>query len=1033
MMGIHYPSPTDGYNFSPTTHPRVKINGITQPFTCRYPQVMGFFSPIAIPNLDTYNSNCNDVSNAKAILMANISSYGSDVISESCNMIDSQMDYVIKEKLALKEQVDSIEQNLSNQIKEKECLLQTFIVFKSESKEKEDKYMENEIDFEKKIKELDNFIFKVGQSAYTVHMLTKPQAFYDNIYKQALGYQNSFYLNKAQQIKPNLYDGIVISNKHVTMHVIDDEETLILEDVSRSKMTEKDKDPEAVKRKISNKPIDYVKSNKIYEDFRKRFVPQQELSADETLPKCSTSNYGSKSLGNKKNDMISQIPSRNMKNKVEAQPMNVNKKNRVVVQIRNVDVKHSLLKANSEHICATCKKSMFDGVRDMRLLDFVNNVNSRITFTIIGNSCPLTRITSANVVPPKKPTSHSAEPQKSELKVYSKKPKNVKNAGSSKKAKIIESKNANHSEPNHTWGSNATDILSSFSLVMTCCPDYSLVSGIRMFKTHDRELLSAHELCKGKKSSHQPNDEDTNQEKLYLLHMDLCGPMYVASINEKRYILVIVNDYLRFTWVRFLRSKDEAPEAIIKCIKNIQDEAINTACYTQNRSLIRIRYNKTPYELIQDKKLDLSFFHVFGALCYPTNDNDDLGKLDAKADIGIYVGYAPTKKVGPGLQCMTLVTSNSGLVTNPILQQPCIPPNRDDCDCLFQPMFDEYFNPLTIVVSSIPVAAAPRAVDLADSLVSTLIDQDAPSTSIPSTQEHEHSLNISQGSSSNMRQTHTLFEYIGRWTKDHPIANVIGDPSRSVYIRKQLQTDAMWCYFDAFQTSIEPKNFKQAMTEPSWIDAIQEEIHEFERLQVWELVSCSDKVMQEEGINFEESFVLVARIEAIRIFIANAAHKNMTIFQMDVKTAFLNGELKEEVQWIPHSSHGKQRMTYYCDSIDTPIVEKSKLDEDLQGKPVDATLYRGMIGSLMYLTSSRPDLIYVVCLYARHQAKLTKKHLNAVENGIVELYFVWTEYQLADVFTKPLPRERFNFLIEKLGMRSMSPEMLKRLAGETDD
>ncbi|GJT31419.1 hypothetical protein Tco_0911694 [Tanacetum coccineum] len=140
------------------------------------------------------------------------------------------MDDMIKKKLALKEQVDSLEQNLSKQIKEKKCLLQTFIVFKNESKEKENKYMENEIDLEKKIKKLDNILFKVGQSAQTVHMLTKPQAFYDNIHKQALSYQNSFYLKKAQRIKPTLYDGIVISAKHVAMPVIDDEETLILEE-----------------------------------------------------------------------------------------------------------------------------------------------------------------------------------------------------------------------------------------------------------------------------------------------------------------------------------------------------------------------------------------------------------------------------------------------------------------------------------------------------------------------------------------------------------------------------------------------------------------------------------------------------------------------------------------------------------------------------------------------------------------------------------------------------------------------------------
>ncbi|GKA19168.1 hypothetical protein Tco_0699083, partial [Tanacetum coccineum] len=125
---------------------------------------------------------------------------------------------------------------------------------------------------------------------------------------------------------------------------------------------------------------------------------------------------------------------------------------------------------------------------------------------------------------------------------------------------------------------------------------------------------------------------------------------------------------------------------------------------------------------MQDKKPDLSFFHVFGALCYPTNDNDDLG---------------------PGLHSMTPVTSSSGLVPNTISQQPCIPPNRDDWDHLFQPMFDEYFNPPSYAVTPVQKAAAPRAAVLADSPVSTSIEQDAPSISIPSTQEQKHSPTIS--------------------------------------------------------------------------------------------------------------------------------------------------------------------------------------------------------------------------------------------------------------------------------------------------
>ncbi|GJT20901.1 retrovirus-related pol polyprotein from transposon TNT 1-94 [Tanacetum coccineum] len=186
----------------------------------------------------------------------------------------------------------------------------------------------------------------------------------------------------------------------------------------------------------------------------------------------------------------------------------------------------------------------------------------------------------------------------------------------------------------------------------------------------------------------------------------------------------------------------------------------------------------------------------------------------------------------------------------------------------------------------------------------------------------------SQGSLSNVRPSHTPFELLGKWTMNHPIENVTGDPSQllSVSTRKQLQTDAMWCYFDAFLTTVEPKTYKEAMLEPSWIDAMQEEIHKFERLQVGELVPCPCLIMliklkwifkvkkdecggvlknkarlvakgyrQEEGIDFEELFAPVSRIEDIHIFIANASTKNMTIYHMDVKTAFLNGELREVV------------------------------------------------------------------------------------------------------------------------------------------
>nr|GEU60656.1 retrovirus-related Pol polyprotein from transposon TNT 1-94 [Tanacetum cinerariifolium] len=258
---------------------------------------------------------------------------------------------------------------------------------------------------------------------------------------------------------------------------------------------------------------------------------------------------------------------------------------------------------------------------------------------------------------------------------------------------------------------------------------------------------------------------------------------------------------------------------------------------TNQCSFLCLRYNKTAYELMHDKKPDLSYLHVFG--CYSTNDNEDLGKLKAKADIAIFISYAPEKKAfRPAPQLMTLRTLSSGLVPNPITQPPYVSPTKNDWDILFQPMFDEFFNLPPSFVSSVPAAAVRRLVDLTGSLVSTSLEHDAPSASTSSTKKQEHSLIISQGvkespktphfyddplhetlhkestsqgSSSNVRSSHTPFEHLGRWTNNHLIANVIGDPSCSISTRKKLKTDAMWCYFDAFLTSYKPKNFKVAL------------------------------------------------------------------------------------------------------------------------------------------------------------------------------------------------------------------------------
>nr|GFC21766.1 retrovirus-related Pol polyprotein from transposon TNT 1-94 [Tanacetum cinerariifolium] len=197
-------------------------------------------------------------------------------------------------------------------------------------------------------------------------------------------------------------------------------------------------------------------------------------------------------------------------------------------------------------------------------------------------------------------------------------------------------------------------------------------------------------------------------------------------------------------------------------------DAVATACFTQNRSIIRLRHGKTPYELLYSKLPDLSFFHMFGTLCYPTNDNENLGKLQPKADIRIFIGYAPTKKAfriynrhtrrivetihvdfdeltamaseqsssGPALNEMTPGTISSGLVRTSSPSTSYVPPSRNDWDLLFQPMFDELLNPSPSVVNQAPEVIAPITevilpvhANSTGSPSSTTVDQDASSSS----------------------------------------------------------------------------------------------------------------------------------------------------------------------------------------------------------------------------------------------------------------------------------------------------------------
>ncbi|GJR03549.1 retrovirus-related pol polyprotein from transposon TNT 1-94 [Tanacetum coccineum] len=356
-------------------------------------------------------------------------------------------------------------------------------------------------------------------------------------------------------------------------------------------------------------------------------------------------------------------------------------------------------------------------------------------------------------------------------------------------------------------------------------------------------------------------------------------------------------------------------------------EAVATACYTKNRSLIHTLHNKTLYELVHDKKTG-SLFPTKGYRIYNKRTRQIMETIHVTFD-ELTEQTAPVhSSSGPNPNLLTPGPISSGLVPNSAPAIPYVPPTNKDLELLFQPMFDEYFE--TPMGSHSPSSSAHQSSSVHHGVATEHSFEVNPFA----TTEHEPFVNVfapdpnSEASSSGIltittpNQSTQPHEHLRKWTDSHPLDNIIGNPSRPVSTRKQLATDALWCFYNSVLSKVEPKNFKSAVTKDCWFQAMQDEIHEFDRLDVWELVPPPDCAMiialkwiykvkldeygdvlknkarlvakgyrQEEGLDFEESFAPVARLEAIRIFLANAASKNMTVYQMDVKTtmtAFLN-------------------------------------------------------------------------------------------------------------------------------------------------
>nr|GEY67750.1 hypothetical protein [Tanacetum cinerariifolium] len=495
-------------------------------------------------------------------------------------------------------------------------------------------------------------------------------------------------------------------------------------------------------------------------------------------------------------------------------------------------------------------------------------------------------------------------------------------------------------------------------------------------------LNFACQLGKSKKHTHKPKTENSNLEVLHTLYMDLCGPMRVQTINEKKYILVIVDDYSQFTWVIFLRSKDKTPEVIIKFIQQIQvglnktvryvrtDNGIGFVNHTLTEYYERIgifhqktvpitpqqngfveRRNRTLVEAAQTLLIFYKALMFLWAKAVATALK--ILEIFNQQLILEYLLAMHQAGRGPAPNLLTPGQISSDLVPNPVPATPYTPPTNKELEILFQPMFDEYLEPPRIERPVLLAQAVQAPVNLAGTPSSTTIDKDAPSLSISPSSSALQSYSSHQGVAAEPN-----------YMEDHTIAPVEHNPFVNIFVP-------------------EPHYEASSSGDISLIESpyVSQTLH---HLNKWSKDHPLDNVIgnpsRPEGIDFEESFAPVACIKAIFIFIANAASKNMTIYQMNVKTAFLNGELKEEVYvsqpegfvYPDHPTHVyrvkkalyglKQALGHglpvsqspggifinqskfslkilknfamdSCDSVDTPMMDRLKLDEDLLGIP----------------------------------------------------------------------------------------------------
>ncbi|GJU45536.1 retrovirus-related pol polyprotein from transposon TNT 1-94 [Tanacetum coccineum] len=1029
------------------------------------------YSQYVIESQQAAVQNSNSSAQQDALILSVIEQLKTQVVNCTKINLDNKSvnDTLTAELERYKEQVKVLKERQNVDLKKKKSLMQTVTLLKNDFKKEESRNIDRKIALEKKIKQLDNIVFKRDQSARIIHMLMKPQFFYDHTTKQALetlmlaeeshfktrfvpqtelsAKQAFWFQNSVNSSDPNpscrptkvevpnelpKVSMVNMSLKKLKHHLAGFD-VGVKERTTATAITGGSWGFEHSKACFRDEIIPFVKALKdLFNTFYQYLI--DELSEEIFQRDNSVSNQSAPSFDQlfELNELKAQSQEKDtvikkLKEKIKSLSGNINKdkvkKDIVEMETINIELDHRVSKliTENEHLKQTFKQ-LYDLIKLARIQskeqcdDLINQVNlNSVEISDLNASLQekVLVITALNddlwklkgkAVVDDVVTNHTIDPETLKIDVEPITPK------------LLNKRTAHFAYIKHTQ-EEAVVLRDIVEHIKSNYPlDHSLESTCSL-QNKDCDFAP-----KGT-ANVQHSKLNANSELKCVKcngcilsdNRDFCVLDFINDVNAHnksksvkksskrkvwkptgKYILIIVDDYSRFTWVKCLRSKDEAPDFIIKFLKMIQlrlkvlvrrirtdngtefvnqalheyydkAEAVATACYTQNRSIIRLHHGKTPYELLHDKLPDLSFFHVFGALYYSTNDRENLGKLQPKADIGIFIGYAPIKKAfriynrrtrriiktihvdfdeltamayehsssGPALHEMTPAIISSGLVPNPPPSTPFVPPTRTDWDILFQPLFDELFTPPPSIDRPAPEVIALNAEVVAPvPAASTEDNQDLdvahmnndPFFGILILENDSEAFSSSNVIPTVVQTAAPNYEHVSKWTKDHPLDNIIRELERPVSTRLQLHEQALFCYYDTFLTSVEPKNYKDTLTQACWIEVMQEELNEFERLEVWELVPRPDNVMiitlkwiykvkldelggilknkarlvsrgyrQEEGIDFEESFDPVARLDVIRIFLAYAAHMNMIIYQMDVKTTFLNGILREEV------------------------------------------------------------------------------------------------------------------------------------------